>query len=220
MNQKHKATLIVSLIITFLAISLVWQGTRQHAHILDNQIKAAEVELQSSITTMEIFSFAPYRNRIKNLVVTSPKIVAAFAARDRQLLLQLSLPKYEALRRENTFFKVMHFHLPDGRTFLRVHKPDFYDDDLTLVRPMIAFVNRVHEPTSGFEIGRYGPFFRVVEPIFYNGEYVGAFEFGIIAHQVLELLATKQDLTTTTYFDKDVFAKAFLFDKDRLRLLG
>jgi hypothetical protein len=169
---------------------------------------------------MEIFSFAPYRNRIKNLLVTSPKIVAAFAARDRQLLLQLSLPKHEALRRENKFFKVMHFHLPDGRTFLRVHNPDFYDDNLTLVRPMISFVNRVHEPTSGFEVGRYGPFFRVVEPIFHNGEYIGAFEFGIMAHQVLELLATKKDLTTTTYFDKDVFAKAFLFDTDRLRLLG
>ncbi len=219
MNEKHKATLIVSLIITLLAISLVWQGTRQHAHILDQQIKTAETDLQSSIATMETFSFSPYRNRIKNLLMTSPEIIEAFAARDRQLLLTLAMPKYQALQRENKFFKIMHFHLPDGKTFLRVHKPDFYDDDLRRIRPMIAYVNQHHEPTSGFEIGRYGAFFRVAEPVFHQGVYVGAFEFGIVAHQLLELLTTKHNLKATTYFNKDFFAKAFLFDKDRLRLI-
>ncbi|MEN8258704.1 MAG: response regulator [Thermodesulfobacteriota bacterium] len=219
MNEKHKATLIVSLIITLFAISLVWQGILQHAQILNTQIKAAETELKSSITTMETFSFTPYRNRIKNLLQTSPEIVEAFAARDRQLLYKLSVPKYRALKRENRFFTIMHFHLPDGKAFLRLHKPEFYGDDLTLIRPMITAVHKNHKPSSGFEIGRYGPFFRVVEPIFFQGVYVGAFEFGILANQVLELLETKKNLTVTAYFDKDSLKKSFLFDKASVRLI-
>ncbi|MDR9500752.1 MAG: response regulator [Desulfurivibrionaceae bacterium] len=220
MNEKQKATLIVSLIITLLAISLVWQGTRQHARILENQIEAARAELQSSISTMETFSFAPYRNRIKNVLETNPEISAAFAARDRQLLLKTVLPKYEALQLENRFFKIMHFHLPNGRTFLRAHKPDFHGDDLTLIRPMIAWVNEHHKPASGFEVGRFGPFYRVVEPIFHNGIYVGALEFGIVANQILDLLEREEELHVTTYFDQNVLAKAFLFDQEGLPQLG
>ncbi len=220
MNEKHKATLIVSLIITLLAISLVWQGISQHGQILDNQIEAAETELKNSITTMETFSFAPYRNRIKNLLQTSPNIVAAFAARDRDLLHKLSLPKYRALKRENRFFTVMHFHLPDGKTFLRLHKPEFYGDDLTLIRPMITATHKDHKPSSGFEVGRYGPFFRVVEPVFHKGAYVGAMEFGILAHQVLELIEKKKGLIVTAFFHKDSLKKSFLFNKASVRLIG
>ncbi|MDA3785833.1 MAG: PAS domain S-box protein, partial [Deltaproteobacteria bacterium] len=220
MNEKQKATLIVSHIIALLAISLVWQGTRQHAQILENQIESARAELQSSISTMEAFSFAPYRKRIKNVLETTPEISAAFAARDRQLLLKTVLPKYEALQLENKFFKIMHFHLPNGRTFLRTHKTDFHDDDLTLIRPMIAWVNEHHKPTSGFEVGRFGPFYRVVEPIFHNGVYMGALEFGIVANQILDLLEREKDQHVTTYFDQDVLAKALLFDQEGLHQLG
>lgn len=219
MNEKHKATVIVSLIITLLAISMVWQGARQHAHILESQIRAAEDELRSTISAMEIFSFSPYQIRIKNLLQTHSYITEAFAARDRQLLLEATLPKYKALQAENAFFKIMHFHLPDGTSFLRLHNPTFHGDDLTQVRPMINAVHKLHKPTSGFEIGRHGPFFRVAEPIFHKGIYIGVVEFGIVAHQIVKMLEMKKDLKVTAFFDKDAFAAASRFDQERLRLL-
>lgn len=217
MNEKLQATLIVSIIITMLVVALLWQGNNQHAKALETQIRAAEIELQSTITTMEAFSFTPYRQRIKNLVDTSPRIIEAFAARDRQALHAATLPRYTALQKENKFFKIMHFHLPDGRTLLRMHKPEFYDDDLTEIRPLVTAVHKTFTSTAGFEVGRFGPFFRVVEPIFHEGTYVGALEFGILAHQVLEFLENIQGLQVTLFFAEDELKKSLLYDRSQVR---
>ena len=219
MNEKYKATLITCLTITMLAISLVWLGAKQHSHTLENQIKTAEDGMQATITTMETFSFSPYRQRLKNMLQNRPDLAETFAAQDRTLFLQRALPVYAALQEENPFIKNMHFHLPDGRTFVRLHKPDFYGDDLTLIRPMIASVHRTHTPASGFEIGHSGPFFRIVEPVFLKGEYIGAAEIGILPSQILILLENQKDLTVTTYFTREAFDKTTLVDKGHLRLL-
>ncbi len=217
MNEKHKATLIVTLLMILLALTLVWQGTNQHNTAFNLVMKAGEEELQSTLSVLEQYSFTPYKNRIQTLISSSPEIIQAFADRDRQHLYQAALPRFEALKRENTFFEIMHFHLPDGKTFLRVHIPDFYDDDLTDIRPMITAVHQQHKPLSGIEIGRSGPFFRVVEPIFNKGVYIGALEFGIFTHQTLDMLGQKHNLIFASFFNKEAMQKSFLFDKGQLR---
>ncbi|PLX50685.1 MAG: hypothetical protein C0613_03390 [Desulfobulbaceae bacterium] len=220
MNEKQQATLIVSIIIAMLVVALLWQGSSQHAQTLETQIRAAETELQSTITTMEAFSFKPYQQRIKNLINTSPQIIEAFAARDRQALHEAALPRYRALQNENKFFKVMHFHLPDGRTLLRMHKPEFYGDDLTKIRPLVTAVHKSSASTAGFEVGRSGAFYRVVEPIFHEGTYVGALEFGILAHQALDLLEKIQGLQVTLFFSAGELKKSLLFDLSQVRTHG
>ncbi len=217
MNEKYKAIIIVTFLMTFLASALVWQGANQYNKAFNVFLIAGEEDLKSSTNSLEDYSFTPYRQRIKNLLRNNPQIIDAFATRKRALLYKLSLPKYQALKRENKFFTVMHFHLPDGKTFLRVHIPEFYDDDLTTIRPIVTAVHKHQKPLSGFEIGRSGPFFRVVEPIFSEGIYVGAFELGFLTHQVIDIMSRQDNLILTTYFHKEPWKKASLFDVTKTR---
>ena len=154
------------------------------------------------------------------MLLTNPAIVEAFARRDREQLYVASLPKYEALKRENEFFHVMHFHLPDSTTFLRMHNRDFFGDNLRHTRPIIDDVHRNHKALVGFEIGRHGPFFRVVEPVIHEGHYIGALEFGVRAHYILQNVVRETEIEATSYFLSSKLEKATGFDPGKLYRYG
>lgn len=200
MNDKSKAIIFVSLIVVALSVAFLYQGYVSHGKAIDRAIAGQGQELNSTISALEKFSFAPYRIRLQNMLDINPEIVEAFARRDRERLYQISLPMYLGLKKENKFFHVMHFHLPNSTTFLRMHAPDFFGDDLRHIRPIVDDVHANHKPKSGFEIGKHGVFFRVVQPVFYENQYVGALEFGIKAHQILQNIKMKTNVQATGYF--------------------
>ncbi|MCK5110610.1 MAG: PAS domain S-box protein [Arcobacteraceae bacterium] len=99
--------------------------------------------------------------------------------RDREKLLHFFKTRWRILREENPHLKVLHFHLPDGTSFLRVHKPEKYGDRLDQIRPMIKDVHKNKKNLIGYEIGKYGTVFRIVSPIFDKDEYIGAIDIGL-----------------------------------------
>ena len=212
MNEKQKAISLVSLIIVLLASALSFSGYRSYNLLVSQMIGAAEQRIDLAIQTVQEFSFGPYSKRISNLLNSDPQLLEAFAQRDRQRLYKRLQQRYQALKAENPAFHVMHFHLPDATTFLRMHKPEFYGDKLKGLRPMVDAVHRDHEMRSGFEVGKHGPFYRIVKPIFYQGHYVGALEFGIHAHELLASLEEKADIPVASFFRTDRLAKSSQVD--------
>ena len=220
MSEKSKAILTVSLIIFVLSGSFLYNGIVQHDRTIDSITKISEKDTHYILKAMENFTFKTYGWKIQNLLNTCPRIVEAFASRNRKLLYELTLPQFEAHHYENEFLDIMHFHLPDDTTFLRVHKPEFFGDNLKGVRPMINAVNRNHKPLSGFEIGRHGPFFRIVQPIFYNDTYVGALEFGISAYQIIDILESETQIKAAAFFTERAWQKVALHEKGPVIKVG
>ena len=207
LSEKNGAFIAISAIIGMLAIAFLYQGQRSNSQTIAASITSQSHGLQNTIANLQQFSFQPYHGRLKNLLTSTPAIGEAVLQQDRQLLYEITLPKYEALRRENSFLHVMHFHKPDGTTLLRMHRPDFFDDDLRHIRPIIDTVHALQEPQSGFEIGRSGAFFRIVEPIFVKGVYAGALELGIQAEQLTTTLKQQTGLPVAAYFLATSWAK-------------
>ena len=220
MSEKSNAILTVSLIIFFLSGSFLYYGIVQHNRSIDNLIEVSEKDTHYILKGMKSFTFKTYRWKIQDLLNTCPRIIEAFATRKRRLLYELTLPQYEAHHYENKFLDIMHFHLPDDTTFLRVHKPDFFGDNLKVIRPMINAVNRNHNPLSGFEIGRQGPFYRIVQPIFYNDNYIGALEFGISAYQIIDVLESETQIKSAAFFDERVWRKVTIHKGDPIVKTG
>ncbi len=220
MNEKSKAIIIVGLIIVVLSGAFLCQGYLWYGKSIDLAIKQRENEISASIADLEKFSFTGYRNRIKNLLDVSPGIVEALARRDREELYRRVLPKYTALKLENEFFQIMHFHLPDSTSFLRMHSPELYGDDLRTVRPMINDVHGSHKPNFGFEIGKFGPFYRVVHPVFHEGEYIGALELGVMAYQVLKTVEQKVGAKAASFFLASQWRKVTQVDSFKTVNLG
>jgi PAS domain S-box-containing protein len=124
-----------------------------------------------------------YNRTIAN--INSTGVRETFAAHDREKLYDLTKGRWKTLQKENPYLKIMHFHLPDGTSFLRMHEPDHYGDRIADIRPMIAKVHQAKTVTSRFELGQAGLTFRLVVPIFDQKNYIGALEFGSNPEQIL-----------------------------------
>ena len=72
----------------------------------------------------------------------------------------------------------MHYYLPDNTSFLRMHKKDKYGDNLSTFRPIVSYVNKHKIESYGFELGYYGFYLRVVNPIYKDTEHIGSLGLG------------------------------------------
>jgi methyl-accepting chemotaxis protein len=110
-----------------------------------------------------------------NLIAYNPAVQEAFAERDREELLNMLLEPYQSISEQMAQF---HFHLPDSTSFLRLHNPDKYGDDLSGFRGTVNKANAEQTQVVGIEEGRGGYGFRVVVPMSYQGEHLGTVEMG------------------------------------------
>lgn len=115
---------------------------------------------------------------LAHLTAENPDVARAFAARDRQKLLSLLQPGYRVL---NQLYGVeqFHFHLPPATSFLRIHAPERYGDEMASFRPTIVQAFNTGKSVSGIEVGVTGMSIRGVAPVFYENEKVGTVEIGI-----------------------------------------
>ncbi len=109
----------------------------------------------------------------------SPGVLEAFREGNHYALYELMKPRWEVMQHENPSLIVLQFHQANGKSLLRLHKPDVYGDNIASERPMVAYAHANTQNVSGFEEGRQGLAFRVLIPVFDQGIYIGLIEFGI-----------------------------------------
>ncbi len=88
-------------------------------------------------------------------VASDPTAAEAFAARDRARLLAHTEPVFTQLKR-TAGADQMQFHLPPAISFLRLHMPAKFGDDLSSFRETVVETNRDGKPREGLENGVAG----------------------------------------------------------------
>jgi PAS domain S-box-containing protein len=188
MDSRWQTICTVGIIVLVLSVFHLYQTITLQKNNLRETIeleKNLHDALARNITEHILDS---YRSRIEIFSQRREDILAAFASRDREKLLALSQPYYDSLRQENEAFYIFLFVLPDNRAFLRVHQPDLNGDDLSALRPIVKAVNESRSQQCGFEVCRAGLFYRVTQPLFFDGKYIGCLEFGIRLDPLLAML--------------------------------
>jgi len=95
-------------------------------------------------------------------------------------------PLFEDLKKYHV--RQLHFHFKDGTSFLRMHRPNIYGDNLFGIRESIEYVNTQKEKFVGFEEGRIFNGYRYIYPLEYNNQHLGSVELGLSFGAVTELL--------------------------------
>jgi len=137
------------------------------------------------------------------LVAGMPDVQQAMVAGDRERLAQLFVPGFDALKKDFGV-RQFQFHTPPATSFLRVHKPAKFGDDLSGFRQTVVETNNARKAIYGLEIGKAGLGVRGMVPIAANGQHQGSVEFGMSfgqaffddytkAHDVLLALHLKRD---------------------------
>jgi len=111
-------------------------------------------------------------------VAENTAVQEAFAARDRERLASYFVPQFQKMSEQHGA-RQFQFHLAPATSFLRVHKPEKFGDDLSSFRFTVVEVNTKGQPISGLERGVAGLGMRGVVPVLYNGVQTGSVEFGL-----------------------------------------
>ncbi|WP_114375491.1 methyl-accepting chemotaxis protein [Elioraea thermophila] len=116
---------------------------------------------------------------VASAVAAMPAVTEAFLAQDRQRLLALTAPIFEGLKARGVAVDQFQFHLPPAISFLRVHQPGRFGDDLSSFRATVVAANRDRRPVVGLEGGVAGIGIRGVVPIASAGQHRGTVEIGL-----------------------------------------
>lgn len=116
------------------------------------------------------------------LLANIPLVQEKFATDDRQTLSDLLVPGYGLLAKHYGV-EQLQFHTPPATSWLRVHKPEKFGDDLSGFRHTVVATNKNQSPIRGLEGGVAGLGARGIVPIFNAGKHVGSVEFGMTLGQ-------------------------------------
>ncbi|MBN9673090.1 methyl-accepting chemotaxis protein [Roseibium aggregatum] len=178
---RSKLTILLVILALLGAGSAVLIGEFLTSKLTDmamaREVEAAERALQSRIQ-------ADSRQALLMATVVAGQegVQQKLAARDRDGLAAEFVPAFAGLK-ETYDIRQFQFHLPPAESFLRVHKPQKFGDDLSGFRHTVVATNTRHEPISGLEKGVAGLGIRGIAPIVHEGTHIGSIEFGLSFHE-------------------------------------
>ena len=109
-------------------------------------------------------------------IARNPRLSELFALGERQALADELAPVWKDLKAAGA--RQGQYHLAPATSFLRLHKPSKFGDDLSGFRNTVLKSNADGVTVRGLEEGRGGFGFRYVTPVQYEGAQVGTFEVG------------------------------------------
>lgn len=204
-KSSKRVFIILLALITFITLIFLYLGYFHHNFVL----KTIVHEEQKTASKIYENAFKHLREHYESLaenILLNKNIINAFEKGDRKTLLELTMPIYAKLHAKNQFLHVMHFHTKDSKSFLRLHQPKKFGDDLKTFRHMVKTVNETRKIQTGIEVGRYGISYRVVLPVFnHEQKHLGSFEFGVDMNYLFHLFQENYGFESILLLNKDIF---------------
>ena len=133
------------------------------------------------------------------------KLISLFKERNRMGLEAYLLPLFSQVLKPEFEITQFHFHVPPATSFLRLHAPAKFGDDLGDRRNSLTLVNENKKMISGLEVSKSGPGLKVVIPLFSGDEHLGSVEFGIEIQKILEEAASSLGIDFAIGLYEDIF---------------
>ncbi len=195
-EKEYRNWILISIVlIFFLGINIHFIHEN---FVLQNSIhNQYELEMFDSRAKTIITTYEQFSNYIYSEVINQPeilKIVQLANSADEANKNDLRHQLYNILEDDYALiayynFRQLHFHLPDGESFLRFHSPENFGDNIQDIRESIRIANIEKRYVSGFEEGRVLNGYRFVYPLFIDTEHIGSVEISIAMTTVITILA-------------------------------
>lgn len=189
---------VLLLLLTVMAIVLVlsfsWQQYKSESQLLAEQhLVAMDVAYRSSVEMYRLDVETRY-----HAITRRPDVLALLRSIQNASDEEIPLIRgrlYRLLREDyrqmvKVGLRQFHFHLPDDRTLLRFHRPEWIGDGLFAFRPSVRMANSERRVISGFEHGRSMPAFRNVFPVEDDGRLLCTVELSLPFEKIHDNLIT------------------------------
>lgn len=178
-TRKISARLAMAMAISVVAAvgvttaANLWSTSSMTDQALEQKLSSLRAQLSDAIAAEARRALSMATSVSENTVVQE-----TFADRDRDRLAAFFVPSFEKMKNEHGA-RQFQFHLAPATSFLRVHRPEKFGDDLSSFRHTVVEVNNTGQSISGLERGVAGLGMRGVVPVMHDGSQVGSVEFGL-----------------------------------------
>jgi hypothetical protein len=153
MLHRNYYILAFTLIEIFI-VCLLWQNHLKQQNLLEsNYINQLQTTYQVVFNTYRLVSQTLYDEIINQPAIINLFKKAYLADETERTIIRNQLynklrPTYQRLQTKN--LRQLHFHLPDGTSFLRFHKPQKFGDKLFNVRYSVKLANTEKKTSARF----------------------------------------------------------------------
>ncbi len=220
MNRQYLIIVIAFILSLFAANSIIDKVFDEDR----TNVQTIYYDRMQTISTMLFDAMFHEAETIFNTEINKPDILTLAAqasssesqdvTQARHLLYQRLLPLFESLQAEG--IQQIQFHTPDLRSFLRMHRPDVYGDDLSPYRETVVHCNNFLEPVFGLESGRYSEAYRNVFPLFIENRHIGSVEISYSISEAGKRFTRKFSRNLALFVHQHVFRETAFNDKKEL----
>ncbi len=173
----------------------------EYKAVYDRNKQIADLIFQSEINTNKI------------LTIFKDAYLSNKEQRDeiRKELYEELKEKYYKLKAFN--LRQLHFHLPNNDSFLRMHRPKKYGDNLSHIRETVRYVNQNKKYIHGFEEGRIFNGFRFIYPLFFRNMHIGSVEISFNSLAMIKAIKETYNKNSHFLIKKDVVDKKLFEDE-------
>lgn len=173
-SQRITISMVIFLILAIIApMPFLYQQFQGMTEAQERtELKQLHLSLDAKITDR-----ARTAQALAQQVALTPGVGEMMADGRREDLLRFTLATYKSLK-ESEDLRQMQFHLPPATSFLRVHKPEKFGDDLSSFRPSVVKTNQTKQALFAIESGVAGIGIRGLAPVFNGNQHIGSVEFG------------------------------------------
>ncbi len=174
MSVKWKLTGLIFILVLLLTIGLTFYTNNVVGNLVESNSNE-EFQMLSEALIQQIEQQLDNTELAVISIAENKAVSEAFANRDREMLIDLLMDGYMKVSDRVAQFQ---FHLPDSSSFLRLHNPEKFGDDLSGFRFTVNEANSKKKIVKGIESGVAGYGLRVVVPVTYKGNHIGTVEYG------------------------------------------
>jgi methyl-accepting chemotaxis protein len=181
MLKKFNIGTLLSLSFTFVLLLVTLVNIPVVLKTVSSVVQQAEErELQKLFESakVELESQSQLANALASMVANVELFSEMFANGDREQLADILVPVF-AVMKQDFYARQFQYHTPEAKSFLRLHKPEKFGDDLSSFRKTVVAANAGKKNIVGLEKGVAGLGIRGISPVSYQGNHIGSVEFGM-----------------------------------------
>lgn len=200
-RRSAPMVLIISILIAITALSIISYRISSH---MTESAEAGQFAMMAEIMHSKLSGAESKALGGAEMIAAMPDVKAAFAAKDRDKLLAITQDIYR-VQNEKYGFSQAQFHTLPSTSFLRVHNPKKFGEDLSSYRQMVVDVNRNVAARKGIEVTTSGiGIFGTLPMTDEAGKHVGSFEMALEFGPLLDTLKSAYDFELAVFIEEKI----------------
>ena len=169
----------IVILVVVLAVLIVSSVSLAKEHLQNQEQERYNRYVYKSLEHIAKHFLNDFSFNLKRILL-SENLLFYLKTQDREALYTRLKPQFDLLKEQIPELKILHIHRANGESFLRVHEPNKFGDNIAKRRPMLEEMHKNKTFMSGYETGLYANVYRMISPVFdEDGVYYGAVEVGL-----------------------------------------